>query len=71
MNNTVDARPDRVDGHGGGISIVFSNEASGNMFIGYNWVLCNNSSGYGGGVQIKLEKLALIMECTLTILYST
>ena len=59
MNNTVDATPGKVDGRGGGISIVISDEASHNMFIGYNWLLYNNSAGYGGGVHIKLEKLAL------------
>ena len=58
-SNTVDARPGKVDGRGGGISIVFSDEASHNMFSGYNWDLINNSAGYGGGVHIKLEKLAL------------
>ena len=59
VNNTVDARPGKVDGRGGGISIVFSDEASHNMLFGYNWYLCNNSAGYGGGVHIKLKKLAL------------
>ena len=57
--NAVDARPGKVDGRGGGISIVFSDEASHNMFSGYNMYLSNNSAGYGGGVHIKLEKLAL------------
>ena len=59
VNNTVDARPGKVDGRGGGISIVFSDEASHNMLIGYNWYLYNNSADYGGGVHIKLKKLAL------------
>ena len=56
--NTVNAIPGMIDGRGGGISIAFSDEASHNMFSGTNWILFNNSAGYGGGVHIKFMKMA-------------